>query len=218
MSFSVIVYSRAILKVAAPALALAAMLVLPGCWVTSINGLYDEGSIDDPHDDPDLAFDQSLVGSWTKVGDECTTPLTITSKNGVYDLQSTGKGEGCGDSDKPSRYQSRLVKLDTHYFLDVSPLPDNVCDMCLAQHNIFLVKLVKDTLALTPIDSDWLKKSLAAKTVTLATVAGDSDTITASSGELKAFCRRFAEDKAAFKPDSTETFNRHLVSTVGNSS
>jgi hypothetical protein len=85
-------------------------------------------------------------------------------------------------------------------------MEDDVCDMCLAKHDILLVKFDKTTLSFTPIDSDWLKTSLQAKTVTLATVAGDTDTITASSKELKAFCRRFAENTEVFK--STFTFKR----------
>jgi hypothetical protein len=69
--------------------------------------------------------------------------------------------------------------------------------------------LDKTTLSITPIDSDWLKKSIAAKTVTLATLGDDIDTITASSKELKAFCRRFAGDMAVFRPESTSTFKRN---------
>ena len=41
-----------------------------------------------------------------------------------------------------------------------------------------------------------------------STVAGDTDTITASPKDMKAFCREFANDKAAFKPDSMFEFKR----------
>jgi hypothetical protein len=214
MAFFGVVCSRDISKTAGITLVLAALLVLSGCWVTSVNGLYEDGFLSKK--DPDLVFDQSLVGSWTVNDDKCTTLLTIAAEDDVYDLQSAKQGEGC--SDDTTHLQARLVKLDTHYFLDVSPMDEDVCGMCGAKHSILLARFDKDTLSLTPIDSDWLKTSIAAKTVTLATVANDTDTITASSRELKAFCRRFAEDKAAFEPDSTETFNRHPVSTVGNSS
>jgi hypothetical protein len=107
------------------------------------------------------------------------------------------------------------VKLDSYYFLDLSPVNKDVCDMCLAKHEIFLAKFDKGSLSLTPIDSDWLKKSIAQKTVSLATVADDTDTITASAKDLKAFCRKFAEHKATFKPDSTETLKPSPVSTAG---
>jgi hypothetical protein len=201
MSFSGIVRSRAILRYAAIALALAGLLVLPGCWVTSINPLYDE---DFSSKDPDVVFDQSLIGSWIEVGDKCSSPTTITAKDGVYDLQSTGKGEGCGDSVTPSHFQARLVKLDAYYFLDISPMTEDVCDMCIARHNILLAKLDKTTLSTTPLDSDWLKKAIAAKTVTLATMPDDSNTLIESTKDLKAFCRKYAGDKEVFKPDSKD--------------
>jgi len=101
-----------------------------------------------------------------------------------------------------------MVKLDSHYFLDVSPMDDAVCDMCAAKHDILLLKIDKAALSFTPIDSDWLKKSIEAKTVTLSTVAGDTDTITASSKDLKAFCRQFADSKEVFKTESALMFKR----------
>jgi len=189
---------------------LVALLVVPGCWVSSINPLYDDGTIDHPHSDPDVILNQSLIGSWTATDNKCATLLTIAAEHDVYDLQSTEQGEGC--SDDKSHRRGRLVKLGTHYFLDVEPMPADVCDMCAAKHDILLAKFDQTTLSLTPIDSDWLKKSLAAKTVTLATVAGDTDTITASTKDLKAFFRKSAENKEAFKPESTEKFTRKQTS------
>jgi len=193
-------------------LAIAALLVLTGCWVTSINPLYDEGNILNSHTDPDVVFEQSLVGSWSAGNAKCTTQLTIAAKYQVYDLQSIEQGEGC--SEEKSHYQAVLVKLDSHYFLDLSPVGGDVCVMCLARHEIFLAKFDKTTFSLTPIDSDWLKKSLEAKTVTLATVADDTDTLTAASKDLKSFCRKYADDKSVFKPDSTETVKRNPVSAA----
>lgn len=201
MSFPDIVRSSAIRRYVATVLALAGLLVLPGCWVTSINPLYEE---DISGKDPDVVFDQSLVGSWVEVGDKCPAPLTITAKDGVYDLQSAGKGEGCRDSLSPSHFQARLVKLDAHYFLDISPTAEDVCDMCIARHNILLVEFDKTALTITPIDSDWLKKAIAAKTVTLATMPDDSDTLIASTRDMKAFCRKYAGNKEVFRPDSTD--------------
>lgn len=199
------------LRIAGIVLALAGLLVLPGCWVTSINPLYEEGTVDNGfHKDPDVVFEPSLLGSWTVGGDKCTAPLSITSKdNAVYELERK-EGEGCTDPDKPLRLQGRLVKVDGHYFFDISPSEDDVCDMCLAKHNIFLMKIEKNSFSLVPIDSDWLKNSIAAKNVILATLGGDTDTITASSKDLKAFCRRYAEDREAFKadPNHADTFTR----------
>ena len=200
------IFSRTISRTWRIGLVLAALLTLPSCWVTSINSLYEQGSLDNPHKDPDVVFDPSLIGSWSLTEGKCTTLLTIAAKDEVYDLQSAEQGEGC--SDKKSHRQARLVKLGNYYFLDVSPMEDDVCDMCVAKHYILLTKFDKATLSLSPIDSDWLKRSLTEKTVSLATLEGDTDTITASSKELKAFCRKFAEDTEVFKPESTSTFKR----------
>jgi hypothetical protein len=202
------VIARAVLRYSAIALALAALLVLPGCWVESINPLYEDGFLSSK--DPDVVFDQNLIGSWIVVGDNCEAPVTITAKDDVYDLQSTERSEdeGCAESDKLSHDQARLVKLDNYYFLDLSPMAEEVCARCLAKHDIYLAKFDKSTLSITPIDSDWLKKALTAKKITLATLGDDPDTITASSRELKTFCRRFAGNKMVFKPESTTTFKR----------
>jgi len=206
MSLSSVFLSRAFPRFTGIALILAVLLVLPGCWVSSINPLYEETTMDHPHPDPDVVFDQALIGSWTTTDDKCPALLTISAKDQNYDLQLVEQGDGC-TQDKSHR-EARLVKLDAHYFLDVSPMDDAVCDMCAAKHDILLVKFDKATLAFTQIDSDWLKKSIEAKTLTLSTVAGDTDTITASSKDLKAFCRQFADNKEVFKTESALVFKR----------
>ena len=47
-----------IAKYAEIALALAGLLVLPGCWIQSIHGLYEEGM---SKQDPDVVVDQRLT-------------------------------------------------------------------------------------------------------------------------------------------------------------
>jgi len=203
MSFSGIVRSGFILKWTGICLALAALFVLSGCWVESINPLYEDGLLSSK--DRDVVFDNRLTGSWSVIDDKCTITLAISAKGDIYDLESTQQGEGCGSAGEKSRQQGRLVRLDTSYFLDVSPMPEDVCDECLAKHTIYQVK-IDNGFSLTPIDSDWLKNALAAKTVSLSTLPDDTDTITASSKDLKAFCRKFAGDKAVFR--TTFTFTR----------
>ena len=210
MSLSVAFFSRTFPRLAGLALILGALLVLPGCWVSSINPLYEERTMDHPQPDSDVVFDQTLIGSWTTTDDKCPALLTISAKDQIYDLQLVEQGEGC--SPDKSHRQAELVKLDTHYFLDVSPMDDAVCDMCAPKHDVLLLKFDKATLAFTQIDSDWLKKSIEAKTVTLSTVAGDTDTITASSKDLKAFCRQFADNKEVFKTESALMFKRKPAS------
>jgi hypothetical protein len=199
MSFFHVVRFRRTLKCAGIILVLAGLLVLPGCWVESINPLYEDSFLSSK--DTDVIVDQRLTGSWgAAVEEKCTVTLIVSAKDDVYDLESTQHGEGCDNQGKKSRQQARLVKLDTHIFLDVSPMPDDVCEECLAKHTIYQIKIDKDSFSLTPIDSDWFKNALEQKKVALATLADDSDTLTASTKDLKAFCRKYADDPAAFKP------------------
>jgi hypothetical protein len=198
--------SRPVRKVAGIALTLAVLLALSGCWVTSINSLYEDGN------DRDVVVEKELAGAWSLTDDEqCVTTLTITIKNRGYEIESAQQGERCGDAGKTSHQEGVLVKLDEHEFLDVAPRAEDVCDSCIAKHQIYLTRIGEDSLELVPIDSDWLKAAVEAKTVTLSTLADDTDTLTASSKDLKDFCRRFAGDQAAFKNDDAEVFERGSV-------
>jgi hypothetical protein len=179
---------------AAILLILAGLLLLSGCWVTSINPLYEQGK------DPDVVVEPVLAGTWSFTDDQCVTTLTITVHEQGYDLQYESTGEKCSDAGKVIHQEAHLVKLGAHEFLDVEPRAADVCDMCLAKHQIFLAKIGKDSATLTPIDSEWLEAAIQAKTVTLATLPDDTDTLTASTKDLKEFCRKYAEDQAAFKP------------------
>ena len=174
--------------------------------MTSVNGL-DETELFKT--DKDVAFDQALLGAWQGVADNCTVTLTVSGESQTYEFKTTGQGEGCSDSDRKGEYyQGRLLRLDSHLFLDMFPKSDNVCEMCLPLHWIFLVDMDKDSLALTPIDDEWLKRALEQKTVVLTTLQGNTDVLTASSKDLKDFCRKYAGDKEAFKPDPGLRFKR----------
>ncbi len=77
MPLSGVFLSRTLPRLAGFALILAVLVVLQGCWVASINPLYDEGTWDHPHNDPDVVLDQSLIGSWSLTDKKCTTVLVI---------------------------------------------------------------------------------------------------------------------------------------------
>jgi hypothetical protein len=184
-------------------LALAGLLVLPGCWVTSISGLSEQGLW---HGDPDLIFNEGMIGTWQETSDNCLIVLTVTAKDRIYTLHTIEQGDNCDDKGKTYHNEAELFKLGDHLFLDV--WPEDLCEPCLALHWIFLVRLDGNSLSLTPIDSDWLKNAMEQGTVTLTTMPGDTDTLTASPRELKAFCRKYADDKSAFKPDPGLVFKK----------
>ncbi|HTS38217.1 MAG TPA: hypothetical protein VMH04_21265 [Candidatus Solibacter sp.] len=187
-------------------MALATLLALSGCWVTSLNGLDEGGSF---ASDADRVFEPALLGSWILSGEDCEGAVQITAKNGVYQWQMSGEGTGCDD--KPGKYdyyESRLFKLDNHYFLDQTARDSDVCEMCIAIHWIFLLQLEKDSFTLIPIDDEWLKAAVEQKSTSLPTMADNTDMITASPKELKAFCRKYADDREVFKPTPDLTFRR----------
>ena len=196
-------------RIAALVFVLASLLVLPGCWVLSVAPLYEENLA---HPDTDLELDQNLVGSWWHADKECSWTLSVSAhqKEAAYDLIWSAD-PGCKTDEgekKVLQYDGHVVKLDGHRFLDMSPRVADVCDLCMPLHNFFLISQQNDTLALTPMDGDWLEKAMAQRKVTLSHLNDGRLTLTASSKELKVFVRRYAEDKAAFKPDSSFTFKR----------
>jgi hypothetical protein len=208
-----VIRSRAPFKRVGIGLVIAGLLVLSACDVMSIHPLYEDVS----PKDPDIVLDKDLAGSWSLTDGKCTTILTVAAaKDEIYDFRAVEEGEGCSDPGKVTRQQARLVKLDSYYFLDVSPREEDVCVTCLALHWISLARFDKDALALTPIDSDGLNKLLQAGTVHLKILPEDPKlliperpmTLTALSKDLKNFCRKFAGNKKVFKPESTETFKR----------
>jgi len=183
----------------------ASTAMFSGCWVSSVHGL-DEDTLFRP--DPDITFDDSLNGTWHVTKDNCTTTLTVSGSNRTYDLELISQGDKCNDADNKAHYLAKFVKLDNRFFFDVYPMPSDVCDMCLALHWTFLVKFDKNTLTVTPIDSEWLKQASAQKTLTLTTLPDDAETITSSPKDLKAFCRKYADSDEVFKPDASLRFNR----------
>ncbi len=176
---------------------LTCLVLMSGCPEQSLNGL-DEGS-----NDPDMVFDARLVGVWPIADGKCSSTLTITAHEKVYTFQSVD----C-ESKKKTAYEGRLFKLDEHYFLDMATPSAEVCDLCIGIHLIYLVQFEKDSLALAPLDSDWFKTAVQKKGVDLTTLPDDPGTITSSAKELKAFCRKYADNKEAFRLDPDAVLKR----------
>lgn len=190
MSIFGFVRSGVVPRVFMIAVVCAGVALMSGCPVESLNGL-NEG-----HDDPDMVYDARLVGTWPDVHKKCTSTLTITAHEKVYSWQVVD----C-ESNKKSSYEARLFKLDQHYFLDLTAPSEEVCDLCVGLHLIYLVQFENESIALAPLDYDWFKVALQKKRVKLATLPDDPSTITSSPKDLKAFCRKYADNKEAFKPD-----------------
>jgi hypothetical protein len=197
MSVSALVRSRVSARIVAIGSVFACLILLSGCPVKSLNGL------DEVSNDPDMVYDARLVGTWPDVHEKCTSTLTITAHEKVYSWQLVD----C-ESSKKTSYEARLFKLDQHYFLDMTVPSEEVCDLCIGIHLIYLVQFEKDSVALAPLDYDWFKTTAQKKRLHLTTLPDDPGTITSSPKDLKAFCRRYADNKEAFKPDPDAVLKR----------
>jgi hypothetical protein len=177
------------------------LLCLPSCWVFTTSRLYFAP------DDPDLIFDQRLIGTWGSVSeDACSVTLRFTPKEQAYEVTAASTGE-CKNKDGDSmNFEAHLVKLGTHLFLDLRH--EDVCGVfCLPLGSILLVQLGTESLSIAAIDSQWLKKAIEQKTVSLQVLPSDPDVLVASTQELKNFARKYADDKTVFKP-AEHSFHR----------
>ena len=200
MLLSGAIRSRSAANIALLLLALINLLVLPGCWVNSINGLSEAKYLGS---DKDQAFDPILSGAWTKTNtdeeDDCAITLNVTAEDKEYHWKVTGKGRDCSGN-KDDYYEAELFKLGDHEFLDMTARATDVCSACIAVHWIFKVDAEKDSFTLSVIDSDWLDDAESNNVTDLGPARGDRDMLTASPKELKDFCRKYADDEDVFKP------------------
>ncbi len=197
MSISNLVRSRLVPRIAAIGVVFVCLLLMTGCPEKSLYGLEERNN------DPDMVFDARLLGVWTDVGKKCTSTETITAHEKVYGLQYVD----C-ESNKKASYEARLFKLDQHYFLDMTAASEGVCDLCISVHLIYLVQFQTGSIALAALDYDWFKTLLQKKRVKLTTLPDDLGTITSSPKDVKAFCRKYADNKEAFKPDPDSILKR----------
>ncbi len=182
------------------------LISLPACWVVSIEGL-DESEWGGS--DHNRTFEPALLGAWLIPSPGCLATIIITADNGEYVARETSEGEKCTEEDKKEvDYRGKLYKLDQHLFLDITARSEDVCKVCIPVHWIFQIRIEKDLLGLAPINSDWLKNKLGAKTVSLATLSNETDVVTATPKDLKDFCRKYADDKEAFIQTPTMVLKR----------
>ena len=165
MALGAVAVRRLQVRTAEMVVVVAGLLVSPGCWVQSINGLNEAELL---ARDRDRVYEPNLLGTWTATSEDCVTTLMVTAQNTEYHWKITAAGEGW------------ILKFE-------------------GTHGSF---------RLSPIASEWLEKSEKEKTVTLGTVHGNPYILTASPKELKAFCRKYANDESVFKPSPDFTFER----------
>lgn len=179
-------------------IAILALLVLPGCWTTSLHALYE-------NDDPHLTYDPAMIGTWQA---DAESPVVITgdSKGGDYTLEYR-------DEDGRYVYEGRLVQLGSYRFLDVVPTASygasgnnqEVEPGYFPMHSILRVTLENDSLALTAPDDTRLCTAAQENKLTVGDCVDGNFVFTARTAVLQGFLLEHADDLEIFprtKPDA----------------
>jgi len=190
-------------------LATAALAFLPGCWTYSLHSLYRD-------DDPRLAYDPTLAGTWENRNTDCqTSQLVIAgdSKSQQYTLELSDKGEiKChSTSNNPAGilYAGNLVQLGTARFLDVVPGGDAAGMGAIPAHSIFKIVVEHDSLLLVPVSDSWLCSAPQAEQYRLGECIDGDFVLTASSDVLQDLVQSHADDDGVFPTlDGDTTWHR----------
>jgi hypothetical protein len=178
------------------ALVLASVSLFQGCWVYSVYSLHE--------DDSETVFDSSLLGHWKQPEGGCVLLIT-DGGSGSYQVQYIAPGvrqeDGCLlETGTSAGFQGRLVEVGGQRFLDVMPTERESRHHSIRVHSFFKVTLDAQSLALVPLDPEWLKQAVEGGQVELDALA-ESDgvhVITATSEELRAFLRDYGDNNEAF--------------------
>lgn len=169
-------------------------ILFAGCVVQSIQPLFSEkDSVEYP----------ALIGTWKQQDENKEISVWTFSKDGEhYKLVHT---------DENGRRASFAViagKIGTNVFLDLvlTEIEPHDSLNALAQFGLIpahgFVKVLKtgDGLLLVAMNYDWLEKQLQAHPETVTHAVQDKRfLLTASTGELKSFVAKYANDAAAFQ-------------------
>jgi hypothetical protein len=105
------------------------------------------------------------------------------------------------DGGQKLQFEGRIVRVGNHRFLDLAPIPQDVCLQCWGTYSIYLVLFEKDELSLIPIDFEWLQVGTEERRLNVPVTegaAGFADhgplTIMLPTPELRNFVAKFADD------------------------
>jgi len=183
-------------------LAVTIAVVFAGCAARSFFPLFAE---------KDLVFNPSLVGTWAAEGTKDTYTFrraTHRSYEVIYyqDKHSTVRGkEVLGDT---AVFTGQLGHLGDYWFLDLLPewksleshlRNDTYNFHWIPIHTFSKVRLEGDTLQVTTLEGDWLKKIIESDSLKIPRLQiGDEILLSTPTEELQQLVLRFAEDTKAF--------------------
>jgi hypothetical protein len=188
--------------------ALLALVVLPGCWTTSLQALYAEG-------DQHLIYDPALVGKWQGEHD---SPVSITgdSTTGNYTLDAS-------DEDGRYVYNAGLVQLGSYRFLDVVPIASydsqgNSQEAALGyirSHSILKVSMESDSLFLMAPDDSKLCVAARKKKPPMGDCIDGDFVFTARTAALQEYFLQHATDPNLFDKQDPDWALHRVVAKQG---
>ena len=189
---------------------IVALFVLSGCWTFSLHSLYGD-------DDPNLAYEPALEGTWKSGNDDVLLVITGDSKSREYTLQlvenDTSDSDSCRHNHSALSYKGRLVQLGGGWFLDVVPHGEGTAGAVPA-HNIFKISVNKDALFLSPLTLDWLCRAQESEQVAFGQCIDGDFILTASTDVVQDFVRDHNDDEQVF-PTMDDNDGLHRVAKPG---
>ncbi len=144
-------------RIPALALLLALASVSSGCFVITLQPLYDDTS---------LVTDEALAGTW-HAQEPAATIVIEPGEWKAYRLTYTARTTSYA-------FAARLTKIGDVVLLDVTPAHGLEADpLTVPTHGICRVQHEGDTLTLAPLDYDWFTAALRARKLTPLEAAVD---------------------------------------------
>ena len=173
------------------ALALAALLILPGCIVRSVHSWLRDDSI---------TFEEDLLGGWTGADDKGGV-VAMTFVRGVdnnYIVQYA-------DKDSHGIFEGRLGKFGTDYYMDFKPkeAAQGVDGMLLfPTHTVARLEISPSALVLRALDYEAVKAATKLDRLRDVQYAWEENEllITSSSSDLQRFLLGLSRDSNLYAP------------------
>jgi hypothetical protein len=147
----------------------------------------------------DLTFDPGLLGTWFEKDGKDIWIFEQAGDN-AYKLMHLEDGEEA----KSAIFDARLVQVGDQQYLDLFPEEPEIKSgfykiHLVPVHSFVRLSLQRDSLRMSALDYDWLRKKIAARELDLPHVVVDGDIIlTGGPREIQAFLIGIAEEKSAF--------------------
>ncbi len=179
-------------------LIVAALVLLPGCWVMSVYPLYEENERQ--------PVDPGLIGKWWQPTSDCRLIITpaqnYTGRQELaveYSVPENGPNNGCLiDSGSPAiKMKGTLVDVEGHLFLDLLPDEPEGSFQTMPMHSVYRIELRNDELDFVPLSPGFLVKAIRAGQIQGMT-DDDVPVITAPRPELRKFLVAMVDDTQAF--------------------